>query len=79
MVVLQEEVVEEAEEGLHMISNCCGYKEEFYNIPPAPPGIGGGGGGGGGGGAGMLPDVYMLSGVFRCARVFQSSKKYEAA
>ena len=78
MVVLQEGVVEEAEEDLHIISHCCGYKGWFHNIPPAPPGIGGGGGGGGGGGAGMLPDVYMLSGVYRRARVSQSNKRYKA-
>jgi hypothetical protein len=77
MVVPQEEVVE-AEEDLRIISHGCGCKEDFHNIPPAPPGIGGGGGGGGGGGAGMLPDVYMLSGVFRCARVSQSNKRYVA-
>ena len=77
MVILREEEVEEAEVGLYDISRCCGYIELAMDIPRAPPGIGGGGGGGGGGGAGMLPGFYMLSGVFRRARVPQSKKKYE--
>jgi len=76
MVVLR--VVEvEAEEGLHGISRCCGYKVQAINVPPAPPGIGGGGGGGGGGGAGMLPDVCTLSGAFWRARVLQSNEECE--
>ena len=77
MAILREEVEEAAEAVLHDISRCCDYRDNAIDVPPAPPGIGGGGGGGGGGGAGMLPGFYMLSGVFRRARVPQSKKKYE--